>query len=70
MANQKRELSLSRVSRLGQARCCGGELSPGRSASRVAVRRPYLTRALTCSCNARARRLTRGQINSWQIAEE
>jgi c-di-GMP phosphodiesterase len=29
MANQKRELSLSRVSRLGQARCSGGKLSPG-----------------------------------------
>lgn len=29
MANQKRELLLSRVSRLGQAKCRGGKLSPG-----------------------------------------
>lgn len=29
MANQKRKRSLSRVSRLGQAKCRGGKLSPG-----------------------------------------
>jgi hypothetical protein len=38
MANQKSELSLNRVSRLGQAKRCGGKFSPGeaRAASQCA----------------------------------
>ena len=41
MANQKRELSLSRVSRLGQTERCGGKFSPGevRAASQREPRR-------------------------------
>jgi hypothetical protein len=43
MANQKRELSLNRVSKLGQAKRCGGEFSPGEARTALQGMRAAVT---------------------------